>query len=47
MEKTSDKSLHKYKVYVGLGVISYNLHKIGNALKTKERKKERSYLKTG
>ncbi len=44
LDKCPDKSLHKYKVYVGLGVISYNLHKIGNALKEKVKKR---YLKTG
>lgn len=33
LDKCPDKSLKKYKLYVGLGVLAYNLHKIGNTLK--------------
>ncbi|MCP4355502.1 MAG: hypothetical protein GY793_07705 [Proteobacteria bacterium] len=33
LNKCPDKSLRKYKLYVGLGVLAYNLHKIGNRIK--------------
>ena len=46
LDKCPDRSLHKYKIYVGLGVLSYNLHKIGNAIKQKMRKIEK-LKKTG
>ncbi len=48
LNKCPDRSLKAYKTYVGLGVISYNLHKIGDILKEKEKaelKKKKRYKK--
>jgi hypothetical protein len=39
LNRCPDKGLHGYKRYVGLGVLAYNLHKIGKALLDKERAK--------
>jgi len=39
LNRCPDKSLKAFKRYVGLGVLAYNLHKIGNAIKERERKK--------
>ena len=43
-----DKGLHGYKRCVGLSVLAYNLHILGNVLQTQDRRqieKERSALK--
>src|SRR5439155_753215 len=37
LNRCPDKGLHGYKRYVGLGVLAYNLHKIGNELLHKRR----------
>jgi len=49
LDKCPDRSLGAYKTYVGLGVLAYNLHKIGNDLKKKEKLKNKykEYKKTG
>jgi len=39
LNRCPDKGLHGYKRYVGLGVLAYNLHKIGKALLDKKRAK--------
>lgn len=37
LDRCPDKGLHGYKRYVGLGVLAYNLHKIGRRLLEKKR----------
>ncbi len=37
LNRCPDKGLHGYKRYVGLGVLSYNLHQIGKELQERER----------
>src|SRR6185436_18081047 len=39
LNRCPDKGLNGYKRYVGLGVLAYNLHKIGKALRDKKRAK--------
>lgn len=39
LDRCPDKGLAHYKAYAGLGVLAYNLHKIGKALQAKERLK--------
>lgn len=41
LDRCPDKGLKNYKRYVGLGVLAYNLHKIGNALLGKTRGKKK------
>lgn len=40
LNRCLDKGLHGYKRYVGLGVMAYNLHKIGQRLLEKQRPKK-------
>ena len=40
LNRCADKGLHGYKRYVGLSVLAYNLHILGNHLIAGERKKE-------
>lgn len=40
LNRCADKGLHGYKRYVGLSVLAYNLHILGNHLIAVERKKE-------
>jgi hypothetical protein len=40
LNRCTDKGLHGFKRYVGLSVLAYNLHILGNALLAAERKKE-------
>jgi IS5 family transposase len=40
LNRCPDKGLHGYKRYVGLSVLAYNLHILGNHLIAQERKKE-------
>lgn len=40
LNRCADKGLHGYKRYVGLSVLAYNLHILGNQLIAVERKKE-------
>jgi len=40
LNRCPDKGLHGYKRYVGLSVLAYNLHILGNHLKAEARKKE-------
>jgi len=37
LDRCPDKGLAHYKAYAGLGVLAYNLHKIGKTLQQKER----------
>ena len=37
LDRCPDKGLAHYKAYAGLGVLAYNLHKIGKPLQEKER----------
>ena len=41
LNRCSDKGLHGYKRYVGLSVLAYNLHILGNHLIAEEKKKEK------
>ena len=41
LDRCADKGLHGYKRYVGLSVLAYNLHILGNHLITQQRKKEK------
>jgi IS5 family transposase len=41
LDRCPDKGESNYKRYVGLGVLSYNLHRIGGHLQEKERAKQR------
>ena len=49
LNRCMDKGLHGYKRCVGLSVLAYNLHILGNALKAKqlaeEAKREKRRLK--
>ena len=40
LNRCMDKGLNHFKRYVGLSVLAYNLHIMGNAILAKERKKE-------
>ena len=40
LDRCADKGLHGYKRYVGLSVLAYNLHILGNHLIAQQRKKE-------
>lgn len=40
LNRCADKGLHGYKRYVGLSVLAYNLHILGNCLLTQEKEKE-------
>ena len=40
LNRCPDKGLNNYKRYVGLSVLAYNLHIMGNHLIALERKKE-------
>ena len=44
-KSSPDKGLHGYKRYVGLSVLAYNLHVLGNHLIAQERKKEEQLQK--
>ena len=39
LDRCPDKGLEHYKRYVGLGVLAYNLHKVGNTLQRGKRVK--------
>ena len=39
LNRCMDKGLHGYKRSVGLSVLAYNLHQLGNVLLAKERKR--------
>ena len=43
LDRCADKGLHGYKRYVGLSVLAYNLHILGNHLMALERKKKQLY----
>ncbi len=45
LNRCADKGLHGYKRYVGLSVLAYNLHILGNCLITQEKQKEEKRLK--
>jgi len=45
LNRCPDKSLKAFKLYVGLGVLAYNLHKIGNAIIEKKKKKGKTLRK--
>jgi transposase, IS5 family len=40
LNRCADKGLHGYKRYVGLSVLAYNLHILGNCLITQEKQKQ-------
>jgi len=45
LNRCADKGLHGYKRYVGLSVLAYNLHILGNCLIGQENQKEEKRLK--
>ncbi len=45
LNRCADKGLRGYKRYVGLSVLAYNLHILGNCLIEKEKQKEEKQLK--
>lgn len=45
LNRCADKGLHGYKRYVGLSVLAYNLHILGNGLIAEEKQKEEKRLK--
>ena len=45
LNRCADKGLHGYKRYVGLSVLAYNLHILGNHLIAEEKKKEKQRQK--
>jgi transposase, IS5 family len=45
LNRCADKGLHGYKRYVGLSVLAYNLHILGNCLIAQEKQKEENRLK--
>lgn len=45
LNRCADKGLHGYKRYVGLSVLAYNLHILGNHLIAQEREKEKQRQK--
>jgi hypothetical protein len=45
LNRCADKGLHGYKRYVGLSVLAYNLHILGNCLIEQEKQKEEKRLK--
>jgi len=47
LNRCADRGLHGYKRYVGLSVLAYNLHILGNCLIEQEKQKEEKRQKTG
>jgi len=47
LNRCADRGLHGYKRYVGLSVLAYNLHILGNCLIEQEKEKEEKRQKTG
>ena len=45
LNRCADKGLHGYKRYVGLSVLAYNLHILGNCLIAQEKQKEQEGFK--
>jgi hypothetical protein len=45
LNRCADKGLHGYKKYVGLSVLAYNLHILGNCLEALEKQKEEKQRK--
>lgn len=45
LNRCADKGLHSYKRYVGLSVLAYNLHILGNCLTGLEKQKEEKHKK--
>ena len=45
LNRCADKGLHGYKRYVGLSVLAYNLHILGNCLIAQEKQEEKKHLK--
>ena len=45
LNRCPDKGLQGFKRYTALGVLSYNLHRLGNLLLEAERKKEKKIKK--
>jgi transposase, IS5 family len=45
LNRCADKGLHGYKRYVGLSVLAYNLHILGNCLIEQQKQKEEKELK--
>ena len=45
LNRCPDKGLKQYKNYVGLSVLAYNLHQLGNKIIAKQRKEEEKNLK--
>ena len=45
LDRCLDKGLHAFKRYCALGVVASNLHKLGNVLQEKARKKEKKSRK--
>jgi len=45
LNRCADKGLHGYKRYVGLSILAYNLHILGNCLIAQEKQKEENRLK--
>jgi len=45
LNRCVDKGLHGFKRYVGLSVLAYNLHILGNCLIEQEKQKEKKWLK--
>ena len=45
LNRCADKGLHGYKKYVGLSVLAYNLHILGNCLIAQENQKEEKRLR--
>lgn len=44
LNRCADKGLHGYKRYVGLSVLAYNLHILGNCLIAEQKQKEKKHL---
>lgn len=44
LNRCADKGLHGYKRYVGLSVLAYNLHILGNCLIAEQKQKEKKLL---
>ena len=45
LNRCADKGMHGFKKYVGLSILAYNLHILGNCLIKQERQKEEKRLK--
>jgi hypothetical protein len=45
LNRCPDKGLKHFKNYVGLSVLAYNLHQLGNKIITKQQKEEEKNLK--